>query len=90
VPPRRDPNDRGGFVRPDPMPVRISWQGGQLALLRDQTGNDKIAELRRLLDEGWTQDQVAEKLDVLQSFVSKNRGSSGSGKRGRKRAASVH
>jgi hypothetical protein len=38
----------------------------------------------------WTQDQVAEKLDVLQSFVSKNRGSSGSGKRGRKRAASVH
>lgn len=42
---------------------------------RDQEGNDKIAELRRLLDEGWTQDQVAEKLGVLQSFVSKNCGS---------------
>jgi hypothetical protein len=80
----------GGFVRPDPIPVRISWQDGQLAVLRDDAGNDIVAELRRLLDEGWTQQQVAEKLDVSQSFVSDHRGSSGSGRRGRKPATAVH
>jgi putative DNA primase/helicase len=79
-----------GFVRPEPMPVRISWQDGQLALLRDDAGNDRIAELRRLLGEGLTQAQVAEKLGVSQSYVSDNRGGAGSGKRGRKRAATVH
>jgi KaiC/GvpD/RAD55 family RecA-like ATPase len=79
-----------GFVRPDPVPVQISWHHGQLALLRDQAGEDKIAELRRLLEEGFTQVEVAEKLGVSQSYVSENRGEAGSGKRGRKRATTVH
>jgi predicted transcriptional regulator len=59
-------------------------------LLRDQAGDDKIAELRRLLDAGLTQVEVAEKLGVSQSYVSENRGEAGSSKRGRKRAATVH
>ena len=79
-----------GFVRPDPMPVRISWQDGKLAFLRDNESSDRIAELRRLLAEGWTQDQVAEKLGVSQSYVSEHRGDAGSGKRGRRRANTMH
>jgi putative DNA primase/helicase len=79
-----------GFIRPDPIPVRISWQDGQLALLRQDADNNRIAELRRLLSEGLTQDQVAEKLGVSQSYDSENRGEAGSGRRGRKRAATVH
>ena len=63
-----------GFIRPEPTPVRISWQDGQLSLLRQDADNGRTAELRRLLEEGLTQDQVADKLGVSQSFVSENRG----------------
>jgi putative DNA primase/helicase len=79
-----------GFVRPDPMPVQISWQDGQLALLRQDADNNRIAELRRLLNEGLTQTQVAERLGLSQSYVSENRGEAGSGRRGRKPATTVH
>jgi len=67
--------------------------GGQIPLdpaLRQDADNGRIAELRRLLEEGLTQDQVADKLGVSQSFVSENRGETGSGKRGRKKTATVH
>jgi len=74
-----------GFVRPEPMPVRISWQDRKLAFLRDNESSDRVAELRRLLGDGLTQDQVAKKLGVSQSYVSEHRGDAGSGKRGRRR-----
>jgi transposase len=72
------------------MPVRISWQDGQLAVIRQDADNGRLVELRRLLEEGMTQDQVAERLGVSQSYVSANRGEAGSGKRGRKKTATVH
>jgi putative DNA primase/helicase len=78
-----------GFVRPDPMPVRISWQDAKLAILRQDADGDRISELQRLLGEGLTQKQVAEKLGISQSYVSEHRGEAGSGRRGRKRVA-VH
>jgi hypothetical protein len=72
------------------MPVQISWQDGQLALLRQDADNNRIAELRRLLNEGLTQTHVAERLGLSQSYVSENRGEAGSGRRGRKPATTVH
>jgi transposase len=72
------------------MPVRIAWQDGQLAVIRQDADNGRLVELRRLLEEGMTQDQVAERLGVSQSYVSANRGEAGSGKRGRKKTATVH
>jgi AAA domain/Helix-turn-helix len=79
-----------GFIRPDPLPVRISWQDGRLAVVRQEVDSNRIAEVRRLLEQGLTQDQVAEKLGVSQSYVSENRGGAGSGRRGRRKAPTVH
>jgi Helix-turn-helix len=79
-----------GFIRPEPTPVRSAWQDGQLSLLRQDADNGRIAELRQLLQDEMTQDQVAERLGVSQSYVSANRGEAGSGKRGRKKTATVH
>jgi hypothetical protein len=79
-----------GFTPPDPMPIRIEWSGnGQLVEFvprDDEDESARVAKIRQLLDEGWTQARVAEELGVSQSYVSKKRGSAGSGKRGRKSA----